>query len=135
MQKSLIEELAENWLFCTKVTRLSLLKQHIFLILTQPSWDGFLLLYSPKSSIRGTMAKINTFQCKIAEYKSLKHHKPVKKRENFHQPIFSPTQDRSFGAVSNVSLRVFFAPSFETQNDKLVSLKGLSYEIDFENVE
>ncbi len=34
--------------------QLSLLKQHIFLILTQPSWDGYLLLYSPKSSIRGT---------------------------------------------------------------------------------
>jgi hypothetical protein len=35
---------------------LSLLKQHIFLILTQPSWDGYLLLYSPKSSIRGTIS-------------------------------------------------------------------------------
>jgi hypothetical protein len=34
--------------------KLSLLKQHIFLILTQPSWDGYLLLYSQKSSIRGT---------------------------------------------------------------------------------
>ena len=33
---------------------LSLLKQHIFLILMQPSWDEYLLLYSPKSSIRGT---------------------------------------------------------------------------------
>jgi hypothetical protein len=30
------------------------MKQHIFFILTQPSWDGYLLLYSPKSSIRGT---------------------------------------------------------------------------------
>jgi hypothetical protein len=38
--------------------KLSLLKQHIFLILTQPSWDGYLLLYSPKSSIRGTGPKI-----------------------------------------------------------------------------
>jgi hypothetical protein len=30
------------------------LMQPIFLILTQPSWDGYLLLFSPKSSIRGT---------------------------------------------------------------------------------
>ncbi len=35
--------------------KLSLLKQHIFLISTQPSWDGYLLLYCPKSSIRGTI--------------------------------------------------------------------------------
>jgi hypothetical protein len=27
----------------------------IFLILTQPSWDGYLRLFSPKSSIRGTI--------------------------------------------------------------------------------
>jgi hypothetical protein len=32
------------------------LKQHIFLILTQPSWDGYLLLFSPKNSFRGTSA-------------------------------------------------------------------------------
>jgi hypothetical protein len=34
--------------------KLSLSKPHIFFILTQPTWDGYLLLYSPKSSIRGT---------------------------------------------------------------------------------
>ncbi len=34
--------------------QLSLLKQHIFLILTQPSRDGYLLLYSSKSSMHGT---------------------------------------------------------------------------------
>ncbi len=34
--------------------KLSLLKQYIFFILTQPSWDDYLLLYSPKSSIHGT---------------------------------------------------------------------------------
>ncbi len=37
--------------------KLSLLKHHIFLILTQPSWDGYLLLYRPKSSILGTLLK------------------------------------------------------------------------------
>ncbi len=36
--------------------KLSLLKQHIFLILTQPSWDGYLLLYSPKSSFRSIIS-------------------------------------------------------------------------------
>ncbi len=35
--------------------KLFLLKQNIFLILTQPSWDGYLLLYSLKSGIRSTM--------------------------------------------------------------------------------
>ncbi len=35
--------------------KLFLLKQHIFLILTQPSWDGYLLLYSPKSIFRGIL--------------------------------------------------------------------------------
>jgi hypothetical protein len=37
--------------------KLSLLKQHIFLILTQPSWNGYLLLYSSKCSLRGTVLK------------------------------------------------------------------------------
>jgi hypothetical protein len=38
-----------------EITPLFQVKQHIFLILTQPSWDGYLLLYSPQSSIRGTI--------------------------------------------------------------------------------
>ncbi len=41
--------------------KLSLLKQHILLILMQPSWDDYLLLYSTKSSIHGTTIHIKAF--------------------------------------------------------------------------
>jgi hypothetical protein len=37
--------------------KLSLLKQHIFLILIQLSWDGYLLLLQLKVSIRGTLPR------------------------------------------------------------------------------
>ncbi len=42
--------------------KLFLLQQHIFLIFTQPSWDGYLLLYGPKYSIRGTTIDLRTYE-------------------------------------------------------------------------
>ncbi len=38
--------------------KMSLLMQSFFLIFTQPSWDGYFLLFSPKSSICSTVWKI-----------------------------------------------------------------------------
>ncbi len=41
--------------------KLSLLKQHIFLIITQPTWDGYLLLNNTKSSIRSLAMKLSNY--------------------------------------------------------------------------
>ncbi len=46
-----------SWMFSG--CKFSLLKHHGFLISTQLSWDGYLLLYSPKSSIRGTTSYLH----------------------------------------------------------------------------